>query len=241
MRRRGEGEVRRRGEGEGRRRGRERGGGGRERGGGGGRGSNVLINESHGGVKVGLIENPALRFRTRPHQPEPAAAMYVRSIQTLHDRLLCVLAYYLIALSPRSCKSCMSSSTNDIMGSNLSVAGSQGGPFMTTFTPWKYLSLPKESTMRFVAVLTCRHATPSEAAAAVAKTLGVTTAIAASKCKLSAGVAIEFSEIERSRDTKVILILLYEFCISLVEFGWTAVPLEAPMGAVRTWEGICCC
>ena len=44
---------------------------------------------------------------------------------------------YLIPLRPKSERTCMSFSTKDQRGSNLSMRGSQGGRFITTFTPWK--------------------------------------------------------------------------------------------------------
>lgn len=63
----------------------------------------------------------------------------------------------LIALRPICCSSCMSFSTKEVRGSNLSIRGNQGGPLKTTFTPWKYLSLPSPSTTRCVSVFTCRQ------------------------------------------------------------------------------------
>lgn len=65
-----------------------------------------------------------------------------------------------MALRPKSCRVCMSFSTKEVRGSNVSSSGSHGGPFTTTFTPWKYLSLPSSSTMRCVDVFTCKQSDP---------------------------------------------------------------------------------
>ena len=69
-----------------------------------------------------------------------------------------VLIIYLIPLRPYAWSNSISSSTKLQNGSKLPLTwGIHGGPFTTTFTPWKYLSLCWSSTRRWVEVLTCRQ------------------------------------------------------------------------------------
>lgn len=118
----------------------------------------LRIDKIFGEGKVCFIIGFFLWFSSRPHH-----TISVNKVHFRHNLRLCQPKHYsddLMALRPKSCRVCMSFSTKEVRGSNVSSSGSHGGPFTTTFTPWKYLSLPSSSTMRCVDVFTCKQSDP---------------------------------------------------------------------------------
>jgi hypothetical protein len=74
------------------------------------------------------------------------AARYVRLYTPFSGSAPAHMTPSRITFTPRLFRKIKSSATSDVLASNLSVDGIQGGPLTTTLIPWKMRSLPCSST-----------------------------------------------------------------------------------------------